>query len=464
MIRLDKYMVLLATTVAGCGGAGSNLLDLSPELAPHATTWRSLQEKTPGSGDRMASDFAFPDTFRKLLDVALERSAAVRAARQGWRGQIERVGIAGSLPDPKVSYTWLPDPVETRVGPNESRIGITQAIPSLPGLFAQHSGAVARARAAQAGYDAAVLATLSKLKSTVAQTRYLQQAVKIVDANLLIAKELASAAAKGYADRGSLFDASKARAQLAQLEYDRVRFQELLSASAARLNAILDRSPKAPVPVLDAWPTSPIPQQLETLYEIALKNEPKLKSLDAQLESQMAAISEAQSKFFPDIQVGVQYMANGEARMPGVEDSGKDSMGVTVGLRIPLWFGKHLSRVSAAEADLAKGVELKRGHVNGLLADIESTFYRLRNAARLLALYDTTLLPEAKQVMAESEAWQREGIGGYTDFLEARATYYQFSLTREKAAADRVKAEAALETLIGQSIAGPGAATGEGER
>lgn len=461
-------LIIVTALSQGACGAGSSLLREHPELAPGATTWEALQRAEAGSDDARAGaargrDVAFPATFRELVDLALERSPAVGAAWQAWRGQSARVGMAGALPDPRVTYTWLPLPVETRVGPNEHRVAAMQAIPSIPALVAQHGGATARARAAGHAYEAAVLEMLSELKSTVAEVRYFQRAVATVELNLGLATELAAAAAEGYGDdRGTLFDVNKARAQLAQLGYDRVRFDELLRAAVARLNAVLDRAPGAEVPALDPWPAGPVPPSVEPLYALALKREPRLRETDAQMESDMAAVREARAQFFPDLELGAQYMANGPARMPGVVDSGQDAVGLSIGLRVPLWFGKHVSGVRAAEADLARRVEQKRGQINGLLARIEEALYRLRNAARLEALYDESLLPEASRAMADAEAWYREGVGGYTDFLEARGTFYQFGLARERAAADRVQAEAALERLVGVSLAGMSAASGQG--
>ena len=61
------------------------------------------------------------------------------------------------------------------------------------------------------------------------------------------------------------------------------------------------------------------------------------------------------------------------------------------------------------------------------------------------------------EAMADADAWQRSGVAGFTDFLEARATLYRFGLARERAFADAVQAEARLELLIGGSLRGEGA-------
>jgi cobalt-zinc-cadmium efflux system outer membrane protein len=191
---------------------------------------------------------------------------------------------------------------------------------------------------------------------------------------------------------------------------------------------------------------------LEALYARALAHDPRLKQWDARIQAGQAGVSDANGRFFPNLSISLQYLVNGEAAMEGVADSGKDAIGLMVGLEVPIWFGADAGRVGSAESELATRVEGKRAHVNKLLADVQSVLYRLRNAVRLVALYDGTLLPEAHKAMADAEAWYREGAGGFTDFLEARAAWNRFELARERADADRVSAEAALERLLGQAL------------
>lgn len=463
--------IAIAAVSTGCGSSGSRVFDISPELAPGATTWErwSKARSTPSDAEGTPTEATpLPADLDGMVRLVVARNARVRSAWHAWEAGIAGVDASGQLPDPTLSYTWLPAPVETRVGPNEHRIALSQAIPSIPALVADRDHARAKVDALRHGYQAAVLDAVTGLKSRLAEVRFLQRALESVDVNVALARQLAAASGERYGDdRGTLFDVTKARAQLAQLDYDRLRFEELLREAIARLNALLDRAPGAPVGSLAGWPTTALPDDVKGLYAAALRNEPGLLKLDAELEASMAGVRKARGGLFPDFMIGAQYMVNGPARMPGVADSGEDAVGLTIGLRLPLSFGLHSGRIASAEANLAKGVEDKRQHVSELLATIEHAYYRVRNAERLRHLYDTTLLPQARKAMADAEAWYREGVGGFTDFLEARATFYQFTLSRERALAERVQAEAALERAIGQPLrmgfAGTGSAAG-GER
>lgn len=448
---LGVAVVLLA---AGCGSVGGAVFDADPQLAPGKTSWDSVKASWQRGGA-----VELKGTLEDLARLAVERSPAVRAARQAWRARIGEVGPAGQPPHPTLSYTWLPLPVETRVGPNEHRVALQQRIPSVVRLAAQSSIAQARARGARLAWERAALEAAARARSLTAEIRYLQAAERLVGVHEELARQLIGAADERLqADRGTLFDVSKARSQLAQLGYDRIRFGELLQAAVARLNALLDRPPDAAVPSLAGWPLVPGPARVEPLYEAALRRDPRLLGLDAAIRVAMAGVSAAQGAFFPDIVLGVQWMINGPAANAGVADSGADAIGVSVGLSLPLWFVGDAARVDGARARVRQRVEEKRTHVSTLLADVREQHLLLVNAHRLLDLYDRTLLPEARRAVSDGEAHRRTTGAGLTDALEARQALYRYTLARERAAADALQARSRLELLTGGPLPPAGAA------
>ncbi len=64
-----------------------------------------------------------------LLVQALRQNPELEAARLKWEAMQERPRIAGSLPDPMLSYGHFFQNVETRVGAQNQRIGLSQRIP-----------------------------------------------------------------------------------------------------------------------------------------------------------------------------------------------------------------------------------------------------------------------------------------------------------------------------------------------
>ena len=409
-------------------------------MRPGRTTWETVKR------DRGRVDSG---NLNELLSSAVEQSPAVRAARARYRAALEAISPAGTPPRPMLSYTFLPLPVETRVGPNEHRVALQQKLPSPITLLAEASTARAVANADRAALDRAVLEVGARVKALAAEVHYHQRAQVALTASLQVAEALSALGTRRLgAGQSSLYDVSRARSQLEQLRYDRVRFAELLRESTARLNAVLDRPPAAPLPPLPAWQLSDGELAAEALYDRALTSSPELQRTDHRIRAQMARVTGARGRWFPDLTLGVQLMVNGPASAP-VQNSGQEALGVTVGLSLPLWVLADGAAVRQQEALLESMVADKRSQVMALLADVDQALVALRSARRLVRLYDETLVPQAQQALGNATAWEQAGAAPLSDLLEARATLYRFQLSRERAWADAVQAEARLERLLG---------------
>jgi outer membrane protein TolC len=83
---------------------------------------------------------------------------------------------------------------------------------------------------------------------------------------------------------------------------------------------------------------------------------------------------------------------------------------------------------------------------------IRETFFRLKNADRLITLYRDQLLPQATKAMETAEVWNREGQGSLTDFVETEAVWYNFQLALARSRADYGKYLAKLEGIVGISL------------
>ena len=78
---------------------------------------------------RATSELPDGRNLRSLVDYALIHNPRINAARQAHLGTLQQVPQASALPDPKLSYRYFFEEVETRVGPQEYAVGISQALP-----------------------------------------------------------------------------------------------------------------------------------------------------------------------------------------------------------------------------------------------------------------------------------------------------------------------------------------------
>ena len=56
------------------------------------------------------------DTLNEYIKYALLNNPGLKAAYEKWQAALERIGPAGTLPDPKMTFAYYIEEVETRVG------------------------------------------------------------------------------------------------------------------------------------------------------------------------------------------------------------------------------------------------------------------------------------------------------------------------------------------------------------
>jgi len=110
--------------------------------------------------------------------------------------------------------------------------------------------------------------------------------------------------------------------------------------------------------------------------------------------------------------------------------------------------------VEMAMAEKSKARAEKQVRVNDVRTRIRTFYFRTRNAQRIVALYETELLPQAARSMEIAEVWYREGQSSFTDFIETQSVWYNFQLALARAKADYGINLARLERLAGTCLTG----------
>ena len=68
-------------------------------------------------------------SLNELIEVGLKNNPAITAKRLAWKAKVERYPQARALEDPVLAYTEPISEVETRLGPNQRSIMLSQKLP-----------------------------------------------------------------------------------------------------------------------------------------------------------------------------------------------------------------------------------------------------------------------------------------------------------------------------------------------
>jgi len=389
-----------------------------------------------------------------LVTYAYQANPKIAAARQKWKAVVERYRVSTAYPDPQVMVTYFPEPIETRLGPQDWNAVLGQVIP-FPGKLSKAGEVVeADARIARLELDKTVRDVIVALRESVHELLYIRRAKQVVAANRKLLDHMRKVAETAHAgDRATFVDVAKAQSQRAQLEYDALLLEELEATERARLNALLNRAPDAELGPLPEIPFQPLAYSLDEIHELAAKRQEEIRIAEARVAKARAKLDLARYENRPDFKVGLFYAGVGEPDVANEpDDAGRDALGVQFGMTIPLWLGKNAGRTAAARAEIERARALKVARINDTDAAIRSVYFRLKNAERLVTLYRDELLPQAAQSLDVAETWFQEGEGSFSDFVETQSVYYNFQLSLARAEADYGKFLARLERLTATSL------------
>ena len=434
-----------------CKSAFVLLLGITHLIAANAMAG-GLDHQTTDDGSSLNDTVRLAD----LVEQAYTRNPSIQQAREAWRATVENYRVTTGYPDPQLMVTWFPDPIETRLGPQDWNAQISQMIP-FPGKLSKAGELVAAdARIARLKLDMAVKETLLAVRESYYELWYIRQAKTVTEHNARLLDHLRKISETAHADnRATLTDVVKAQSQSGQLQYDALLLEELEQTEVVRLNGLLNRPPESVVGRLEAPVLSPLTADVETVYGLAEANQEEILMAQVGVDKGDTKVSLARFQNLPDFKVGLFYAGIGEPDVPvQPRDAGRDAIGLQAGISIPLWFGRNSSRVDKATAEKAMARAEKTVRVNAVRTKIRTLFFKARNAQRIVSLYQTDLVPQAARSMEIAEVWYREGESSFTDFIETQSVWYNFQLALARAKADYGINLARLERMAGTPLTG----------
>jgi len=425
------------------------------------SAFREHRDQDDGAADPRLSSSASPDDY---VRYALYHSPAVEAAYQRWLAASERLPQVGALPDPRLNFGFFLDEVETRTGPQQARLGVSQSFP-WPGLLEGREDAAAlAARAAWRRFEAERLAVTERVVSTLHELAYLDAAARITRDNLDLLESFEEVVRARYrVGTGSHPELTRVHVELGQLEDRLAQLRAMRPAYVAELNAALNRPTEASVPALPELPGRVASVDGTELAARARASNPTLLALDEEGLEQRIRSDVAGLEGRPDFTVGLDYIVTGEAGDRSIAESGDDPILLSFGITLPLWRDKYDAGVREATARRLAVSHQRADEGNRIAAAIQRAWFEHTDGDRRVRLYEDTLIPKAEESLRASLTGFRAGETGFLDLLDTERTLLEFALAAERARADRGRALARLNRLVGQTVPTRGAANQDHE-
>ena len=387
-----------------------------------------------------------------LYRLAAERSPRAEAARAFARAAEARVPSARRPPDPELQLGFMNRELPS-LAPMDplgmTQLQLMQMLPlggklGLAGRVADAQAGAARERAEDTRWDvrARVAMAFYELYAT-------DRSLGIDSLTLGFVQDIVTTTRTMYAvGDGRQADVLRAQVEVARMTEELVRMQAMRVAMSSRLTGLLDLAidTALPPPVLPRLPDD-LPA-LESLQRLAEQQRPMILAGLQELRAAEAASRLARRELWPDLQVGVQYgWRQGEMGM--TERMGSLMLGATVPVFARSRQLRMREEMSAMQAMASADVAAMRAETRARVAELYADIVRARN---LGTLYRTTILPQARAAVTAALASYRVGDLPLMQLLDNRMTVNRYQRELVVLDAERGKALAELEMLVGREL------------
>lgn len=392
----------------------------------------------------------------ELIAILLEENPEILSARAASRSQWERVDQSRALPDPQFTYRHFLQTPETRVGPQEQALEVSQAVPwkGKRGLQADR----AEAMAANSAWRVRELerSLVAELKRSYFQVAYLQEALTINEEEHDLLQRFEAIALRRYSTgEGIQQSVVKVQTDITRLGDVRSDLEQRLEVALQRIAELIGRPGSVPEIGRIDLQIAHLSPDPETLEEAAIAWHPRLRALERRIDADRALLRRRQLDSRPDFRFGLGYTVVDDREDPaGVssppEDNGQDILAVTVSVNLPIYRKRTHAGIAEAEEIRRSSESLLITSANRLRYMIRESLARIESLEERSRLHSEVLIPQAEESLASAEAAYTTGRLGSLDLLDAERILFQIRLNQKRLASDYWIAMSDLEFSIGE--------------
>jgi outer membrane protein, heavy metal efflux system len=383
-------------------------------------------------------------TVESVLLTGRQLNPALRAAALDTATAAAKAAGADALDDPMIS-----DSYQYYRNPNVfsgHAIMMTQAFPLWGKRDLRREAALADLDAMRGREQAARDALDERIKVAFAQYYVASRALAVNREVIAVTRGMRAAAEVRYgAGQGDQAAVIKALGEETTVDIEAARLEGDRAAAREALNALLARPAGAPL----AEPLRPrrVPAanlSTASLVERARGGSPALAASGAEVDAARTRSTLAEKAWYPDLTVGAGPLIQTNNRPPGIA--------ATVGLNIPLPWGKEASEQQAASAQLGAAQQRYEAALLDIQSALGEALARLKAARQADALVARKALPEARVALKSITADYAQGRGDLATALDAQHRVHDLELKLLQLQLDEQTMLAAIERLIGGEL------------
>ncbi len=393
------------------------------------------------------------NSLNEYLIEAAENNPGLKSHFNEYLSALEKIPQADALPDPQITFGYLIQPAETRVGPQQARISVMQMFPWFGTLGAKKDVETEMAKSKYEIFEEAKSRLFYDVKSTYYNLYFTDKATVITRENINILNTFRKLALiKVESGLASAVDVLRVEMEIADLENQLAMLRDMFFSLQISLNNLLNVEEQRKVSLPEVLSAVDIEPGSEAILDSIRTGNHQILQLEF-IEASFLSREKAASKSGkPGFSIGVDYMITGESTSPMADpaESGQDAIVFPmVGITIPLYRQKYKAMVKEAvylqEATLNK----KADKINVLETAYAKTDKDYRDADRRIPLYKFQSERAAKAIKILETEYATAGKN-FEEILRMERQLLKYRLELENARADKNAAVAFINYLMGK--------------
>lgn len=389
------------------------------------------------------SSWSAPLTADAFTEVVLAYNASVEAMRDAVSAAVSRIKPAGALDDPMLSVSAAPRTFGSAVGASGD-VEVSQSLPWWGTLDARTQVARAEAEMRRQDFEALKLRLAAVARGAFSDWVFVHHALDINTANQAVLLDLREIARVRYTTgQGVQGDILQADVERSMLKQQRLELERDLASTQARMNALLERAPRAQIPE-PAEPPAPMALPAEELLAQHALAHPQLAEFEAEQSAAQARERLAQKERYPKLGLSAGY--NNMWPDPAMRPM------VGVSITVPIDQGKYRAAIDAARAEAHRAASTLEDQRSALLAELAAAYAAAKQAAQSVALYRDELLPLARTTLEVARTDYGSGRGDFLSVLTAEQRRLETELGLARMQSEYFQRLADLERASGGGL------------
>ncbi|MBI4563999.1 MAG: TolC family protein [Planctomycetes bacterium] len=445
--------------LVGCGLTGyraeREVLLRELRESPAGPYAASLDDAAPPPADERMEESMRQDPLgpERAVGYALARNPKLASAIYQWEALIHRVPQVSSFDDPVLQYVEHLRSVQTRSGPMERSLMLSQRLPWPGKLDLRGEMALEEARRAQQSYRETILRVMEEVRHAWADYAVTYRLIEINEELKRLLREFEQVARKKLeAARATQQDVLRAQIQSIHLEHHGIVLERDRRVAAERLNAVLNRPPRAPLGRPADFPDPKIEIELSDLLARARRHSPRLKAAEHAVAKAAAARSLASLDYLPDPILALGYTQIEGGTNPGFPKDGEDALSVTLGINLPVQLERRSGFAAEAESALRKARADYLAGLRDLERDVTTAYEKLVELRQESLLLRETLLPQTEQHLRAARRAYEAGDLDFLSLLDAERNIEGIRQDDARVSAEFLKARAVLGRAVGGDL------------